>query len=337
MDSNIKVFNFTVEGFDLFLLDCSIDYNTCLFYSMTGGGRRFIDINHCHYETSRTADNDTPHGILWGWMNQTAINITNSIIFTRITEQQFTNPGVTISRKMELNLINNDILYWEADYNNYTGIKNLYFVPPITALRVKSKQNHFGYVEMGKPVALINNILGDAGFSKLNTGDAVINANNYIADSSENISNFKIDLGYQTNISKYEVKDINDFTGTKSLALVPSDNTQSISSIITTDKLNIKEIKQLYQHFVVKNINKIEYRINYFTSENHYISSTAWAAANITNVAVNTILTVPRLFEWWHSKNMLQQAEYFTLSFRFSNVGLEGYTPEIMAINLFED
>ena len=95
--------------------------------------------------------------------------------------------------------------------------------------------------------------------------------------------------------------------------------------------------RQLYQHIVVKNINKIEYRINYFTSENKYLTSTAWATTNISNPEVDTLLVVPRLFEYYHSKDMLQKAGYFSISFRFTNVGLEGYIPEIMSINLFED
>ena len=76
-------------------------------------------MSNSHYETkTRNISDNTAHGLIYGYLNNTVLELIGNCIFTDPSEKQTYNPGVTLKRYTIVRATNNNFLFWPDQFNN---------------------------------------------------------------------------------------------------------------------------------------------------------------------------------------------------------------------------
>lgn len=328
ISDNRIAFDFKSEGYDVYINNCSIDYNLCCFRDIDGSGRRYIIMSNSHYETkTRNISDNTAHGLIYGYLNNTVLELIGNCIFTDPSEKQTYNPGVTLKRNTIVRATNNNFLFWPDQYNN---VRTDPFMFPSFGYNTIFSNNAWGRDNMGKALNKRLNKLKHGAFGNCVTGVASLNSSTHIVDSNSTESNWRINA--QDNVKSYKIIDNNELS-TKSLVAIPENTNNSSSiSIATLEKINIDPSRPFYISVYAKNCTKIEYGYDYYLDE-------VWKGrinshvVNVTDNEADTLIVPLRAY----AENIPIDCNQFVPTIKLSNSnGMEGKNIEFSACYVYE-
>lgn len=339
IDVNLVAINLPNPGYDLEILDSSLDYNTCLFQgngtnSIVYDSRKIV-IDNCHIETNNEDKNfNYAHGIIYKTMPGTVVYFNNSKIITKINEPQFNTVSDNEYGQTKIYFNNCSINWWDKDYSDITLSPNIYFIP----YKKEYGNNFVGYgtnnvMQIGSGFGIgiscqstINNVPGLQ--YPIVVGNCSLDNNN-IKDKNNNNTGLKI-LN-STNVSSYNIYNNTEYnTNFKTLQIIPTDQTKECVFTITEQQSFINKNNSFFTTSF-KNIKEIQLRVCYLDEQNNILNYSDWSYLLKNNTIANTVINLDRYINiglsylYTKGKKARLEIEYRSIA---------NYIPEINSMNV---